>query len=76
MNNVILDSTDPDRSFKIKLETYLYITAKRMLELNKGDKNKLYAYMDERIRKIEELCKISRPLRIIENGSSILEVEK
>ncbi len=76
MNIIKVEELNPDTSFKIKTESYLYLTAKKMLEYGKGDRDKLMDYMKERIEKIEKLSKVSRPMVIVENGEKILEVSK
>jgi len=75
MNIIKVEDMDKESSFKIKTESYLYITAKKMLEFNKGDRMKLINYMNERIERIEKISNVSKPLVVMENGQKILEVK-
>ncbi|MGC8546907.1 MAG: hypothetical protein ACP5MU_04540 [Thermoplasmata archaeon] len=75
MNIIKVEDMDQELSFKIKTESYLYITAMKMLEFNRGDRTKLINYMNERIEKIEKISNVSKPLMVMENGQKILEVK-
>lgn len=75
MNIIDVQQMDPEISFKIKTESYLYVTAKTMLEYNRGDRERLVSYMDDRLKKIESLSKQRRPFRVVDDGNVIMEVE-
>ncbi|MCL5681433.1 MAG: hypothetical protein M1515_05290 [Candidatus Thermoplasmatota archaeon] len=74
MYELNLESLKEDQVFKIKLEAYLYLTARKMEIIGKGDKEKLKKYMDERLEIIENTAGIKRPFQIIEKGERFLEV--
>ncbi len=74
MKTVYLNRLDPEASFKVKMEVYLYKDAGAMIERGKGDKTKLRDYMERRVRIIEKMTKISRPFKVREGGEILLEV--
>ncbi len=76
MKLVDLGSLDPDTSFKIKMEAYLYIDAGKMLEYGKGDPRKVKKYMEKRVEIIEEMLKLTRPFRLVEGKETLLKVNE
>lgn len=76
MNTVDLNRLDPETSFKVKMEVYLYIDAGVMIDYKKGDKLKLKDYMERRLKIIENMAKVKRPFKIKEGKDTLLEVVK
>lgn len=76
MKLVDLGSLDPDASFKIKMEAYLYIDAGKLLEYGKGDPKKVRTYMERRVEIIEEMLKLSRPFRLVVGKETLLRVNE
>lgn len=76
MNRIDLNKLDDEKSFKVKMEVYLYKDAVTMLERGKGDKKKLRGYMERRLEIIEELLRITRPFRINEGKEELVEVRE
>ncbi len=75
VTKIELETLDPDKSFKVKMEAYLYIDAGKIMEFGKGDPEKLREYMDKRIKIIEEITKVKRPFQVVEGGRTLLKVK-
>jgi hypothetical protein len=69
-----LTDFDEELAFEIRKQAWLYRDAKFMIQKGKGNKEKLEAYMERRIEKIESTLNISRPFRIVDKGEAITEV--
>ncbi len=69
-----LDNMDQALGFNIRKEVYLYLTAKILFDNGSGDPDKLQKYMNERIDIIENIAKVKRPFRVVENGKTLMEV--
>ncbi len=68
-----LDSLEPNLSFNLKKEAYLYVTAEILLKNGRGNEVRLMEYMEERIKIIEKLINVKRPFIIIDKGKIIME---
>jgi|GEM_PF-2461724 hypothetical protein len=76
MKRVDLGKIEGDRSFRVKMEIYLYRDAKTIMEFGKGNRKKLEEYMEDRLRVIEEILNLSRPFKIVDGKDELLEVGK
>jgi len=73
-NIINLENFDPVTLFNLKKEVYLYLTAKILFENKSGDPEKLQKYMSERIDIIEKIAKVCRPFKVVEKGTTLMEV--
>lgn len=71
LNVINLENYEKKVADEVRLEAYLYKDSLFMIERGKGNRQKLEVYGEKRIRKLEDILKISRPFKIIDGNVEI-----